>query len=307
MQRARKLRSWREEFRAISRGTAAPSRQPTASFGGPINPSVADVQSKLNALGASPKLVVDANAGPATQLAIINFQKSKGLSPDGIAGPQTLAALGFPGATSMGPSASNPPPSNPNQTVLPPKSTTLTADEAAKALNAGYKKVTGKIPTPDVLALLMGQTALETASWQKMPNYNFGGMKAQASDAYVQVFKTTEVIGGVTQVLDQKFAAFMSAADGAAAYVKVLLSRQNWANGLHTGTPEGFVAGLASAPAYFTADPSQYLAGLKSRVTAYVALAKKYAVPIGMGIGGIATLVALGFGGLALWERYHST
>lgn len=306
MPRARKEVNWRESFRAVSR-SAASARPQTASFGGPVSPSVADIQNKLNLLGASPKLVVDGNAGPATQLAVVNFQKSKGLAPDGLVGPRTLAALGFPGASSVGPSTSSPPPSNPSQTVLPPNNTTLSAEEAAKALNAGYKKVTGKIPTSDVLALLMGQTALETASWQKMPNYNFGGMKAQASDVYVQVFKTTEVIGGVTQVLDQKFAAFLNAADGAAAYIKVLLSRQNWANGLHTGTPEGFVAGLASAPAYFTADPSQYLAGLKSRVTAYVALAEKYAVPIGMGIGGIATLVALGFGGLALWERYHST
>ena len=307
MPRARKERNWREDFRALSR-TGASARQPTASFGGPVNPSVADVQNKLNTLGATPKLVVDGNAGPATRLAIVNFQRGKGLTPDGNAGPQTLAALGFPGATSMGPSTPSAGVSapNPNQTVLPPNNTTLTADEAAKALNAGYKKVTGKIPSSDVLALLMGQTALETANWQKMPNYNFGGMKAQSSDAYVQVFKTTEVINGITQVLDQKFAAFISAADGAAAYIKVLLSRQNWANGLHTGTPEGFVAGLASAPAYFTADPSQYLAGLKSRVTAYVALAEKYAVPIGMGVGGIVTLVALGFGGLALWERYHS-
>lgn len=306
MPRGRKEVSWRETFRAISRSSGAPARQQTASFGGPINPSIADIQSKLNTLGASPKLVVDGNAGPATQLAIINFQKSKGLTPDGIPGPKTLAALGFPGATSAGPSTSSPPPAAANQTVLPPNNTTLTADEAAKALNAGYKKVVGKIPTPDVLALLMGQTALETANWQKMPNYNFGGMKAQASDAYVQVFKTTEVINGITQVLDQRFAAFLNAADGAAAYIKVLLSRQNWANGLHTGTPEGFVAGLASAPAYFTADPSQYLAGLKSRVNSYIALAEKYAVPIGMGIGGILTLVALGFGGLALYERYHT-
>lgn len=36
---------------------------------------------------------IDGNFGPQTQQAVIAFQKSKGLLPDGIVGPQTWAAL----------------------------------------------------------------------------------------------------------------------------------------------------------------------------------------------------------------------
>ena len=294
-------RDWGAAFRALSRGQR--SSAPTASFGGPTSPSVSDVQSKLNALGASPQLATDGKLGPVTLQAIKDFQSAHGLTADGIPGPQTLGAMGFVGAAGISMGTATPLPANPNQQVLAPNNTPLLPDEAAKALNAGYKKVVGTIPTKDTLALLMGQTALETANWTRMPNYNFGGMKAQHSDAYVQVFKTTEVIGGVTQTLDQKFAAFTSAADGAAAYIKMLLSRANWAAGLHTGTPEGFVAGLSSPPAYFTADPSQYLAGLRSRVNSYIALAEKYAVPIGAGITGI--MLAIG-GSIAAWMYFTS-
>jgi peptidoglycan hydrolase-like protein with peptidoglycan-binding domain len=257
----------------------------------------------LNALGASPPLAVDGDIGHKTVAAIRQFQAAHGLSANGVPDPATLAALGFVGATSLsgGGSTSSPPAAN--QVVLPSKNTPLSPEDAAKALNAGYKKVTGKIPTPETLSLLMGQTALETGNWQKMPNFNFGGVKAQSSDPYVQVFKTEEVINGVKQLLDLKFAAYTSAVEGAAGYVRVLLSRPHWAAGLNSGDAAAFVKGLSTAPAYFTADPMQYLAGLQSRVSAYLATAEKYAVPIGIGVGGI--LLAGGVG-VAAWAILRS-
>lgn len=53
---------------------------------------VTELQQKLKDLGFDPN-GVDGNFGPGTRDAVIAFQQSKGLQADGIAGPQTLAAL----------------------------------------------------------------------------------------------------------------------------------------------------------------------------------------------------------------------
>lgn len=53
------------------------------------------VQTRLNALGASPPLTADGVYGPLSRAAVMAFQKSKGLAVDGIVGPATLGALGI--------------------------------------------------------------------------------------------------------------------------------------------------------------------------------------------------------------------
>jgi hypothetical protein len=60
---------------------------------------VIDAQQLLNQHGAAPPLVVDGIFGPKTRQATIEFQKSRGLAPDGIIGPLTWGALesGAPG------------------------------------------------------------------------------------------------------------------------------------------------------------------------------------------------------------------
>lgn len=52
------------------------------------------LQTTLNQLGATPKLTVDGIAGAATRTAVKAFQQSHGLKADGLAGPQTLSAMG---------------------------------------------------------------------------------------------------------------------------------------------------------------------------------------------------------------------
>jgi putative chitinase len=47
---------------------------------------------RLKELGFNPGLI-DGDYGPATEAAVLAFQKSKGLLADGIVGPRTLAAL----------------------------------------------------------------------------------------------------------------------------------------------------------------------------------------------------------------------
>jgi peptidoglycan L-alanyl-D-glutamate endopeptidase CwlK len=57
---------------------------------------VESLQQKLKELGFNPG-DIDGDFGPATEAAVIGFQKSQGLLPDGIAGPRTLKALGLAG------------------------------------------------------------------------------------------------------------------------------------------------------------------------------------------------------------------
>ena len=47
----------------------------------------------LNELGADPKLAVDGNFGRQTRRALIAFQQKAGIVADGLAGPQTWAAI----------------------------------------------------------------------------------------------------------------------------------------------------------------------------------------------------------------------
>lgn len=64
---------------------------------GSIGPNVKGIQLRLNTrLKPSPKLNPDGNFGPATEAAVIRFQKENGLVPDGSVGPKTLTALAAP-------------------------------------------------------------------------------------------------------------------------------------------------------------------------------------------------------------------
>jgi peptidoglycan hydrolase-like protein with peptidoglycan-binding domain len=68
---------------------------------GSTGPDVIALQTRLKDLGFDPN-GVDGNFGPGTKAALIAFQKSKGLTADGIAGPQTMNALQLGGAAPAG-------------------------------------------------------------------------------------------------------------------------------------------------------------------------------------------------------------
>ncbi len=61
---------------------------------GSSGPQVKRLQRRLKKFNFNPGLV-DGDFGPATRAAVIAFQKSEGLLPDGIVGPRTQAALGL--------------------------------------------------------------------------------------------------------------------------------------------------------------------------------------------------------------------
>lgn len=59
---------------------------------GSTGPDVLTLQTTLKQLGFDPN-GVDGTFGPGCEAAVIAFQKAKGLTPDGIVGPNTMAAL----------------------------------------------------------------------------------------------------------------------------------------------------------------------------------------------------------------------
>ena len=61
---------------------------------GAQGPDVMEVQSRLKEKGFPPG-IIDGSFGPATEAAVLAFQKSQGLFADGIVGAKTAAALGF--------------------------------------------------------------------------------------------------------------------------------------------------------------------------------------------------------------------
>lgn len=60
---------------------------------GSLGPCVALLQTALNAAHTGPPLAVDGMYGQQTRRAVVDYQSSRGLQVDGVAGPQTLTAL----------------------------------------------------------------------------------------------------------------------------------------------------------------------------------------------------------------------
>ena len=79
---------------SLAAGTNGQEAVQTLSKVGSRGDEVRQIQKKLKELGYDPGQV-DGIYGENTKKAVIAFQKAKGRNPDGIAGPQTLKALGI--------------------------------------------------------------------------------------------------------------------------------------------------------------------------------------------------------------------
>jgi peptidoglycan hydrolase-like protein with peptidoglycan-binding domain len=88
-------------YNQVSTGTPPPTAPPvypgTPLRVGSRGAAVVTLQENLNRVAAAnptiPRLVVDGIFGPATQAAVIAFQRYYGLTPDGIVGPLTWNRL----------------------------------------------------------------------------------------------------------------------------------------------------------------------------------------------------------------------
>lgn len=74
--------------------SSAPARQRPIIRLGSKGPDVAHLQNRLNQVGYQPQLVGDGDFGPRTRTAVLWFQRSRGLTADGVVGPKTWAAIG---------------------------------------------------------------------------------------------------------------------------------------------------------------------------------------------------------------------
>lgn len=88
-------RPWKIDGTVIAPPVNAPAVVPQSPLlkRGSKGPEVARLQTLLNANGAIPPLLVDADFGSRTETAVKAFQKARGLAPDGEVGPKTWAAL----------------------------------------------------------------------------------------------------------------------------------------------------------------------------------------------------------------------
>ena len=178
-------------------------------------------------------------------------------------------------------------------TYTPARLTPLPFEQAAPALKWSLATTIGKSPSPEVLALALAKTALETGRWQKIWLWNYGNLKAGETFAgQYQCFscgenladgehwfepdgtdrnKRTGVVSGAgTFALppghpQTRFRAYANEYDGAEAYVEFVAGgryAQAWLR-LLAGDAAGYVHALKLA-SYFTAPEAPYAAGVIS-------------------------------------------
>jgi peptidoglycan hydrolase-like protein with peptidoglycan-binding domain len=107
---------------------------------GSTGDSVRELQTKLNAAGATPPLKVDGIFGPLTEGAVKAFQSGQSLSDDGVAGSQTWKALDTP----PGPGPTPPPPPPPPP---PPAHPTLKLGDQGPEVGVLQEKLNASIGT----------------------------------------------------------------------------------------------------------------------------------------------------------------
>ena len=86
--RAREILESKKDYGLKAKGTM--QRNPTKAE---FRPAAKEIQAALKNAGFNPGSI-DGKIGPRTRQAIKDFQKSKGLVPDGVVGPKTWTSLG---------------------------------------------------------------------------------------------------------------------------------------------------------------------------------------------------------------------
>lgn len=258
-------------------------------------PAVSALQDALRARGYP---ITDQGGvlGPATSQAMIDFQRSQQVSDpsfkvDGLAGPQTLGALGLvpraeaPAGNGAVPSTvlrrapmeGAPPPEGTvragdlaradntriqgtpgTTTMVPVQKTPMSGSEAADAISKAWTKRYGAPPSKETLSILTAQWALETGHGKSMCNYNFGGIKGTGPSGLSASYKTKEGWGATEVSITDRFRAYNSPEEGAADYLALLDRRYgNALDAARAGDAAGFVHGLKTR-GYFTGNEEVY-------------------------------------------------
>lgn len=161
--------------------------------------------------------------------------------------------------------------------------TKLSENQARDALREGFFKVTGQYPTDQVLALLMAQSAHETAQWTKIHNNNFGNIKSTSGWGHqTTTYPAWETVNGQrvnfpAGVPETQFRAYPDASEGAADYVIVLLKDNPrrkppdaWKQALLTGDPAAMAVALKTPPPYYTGPQKDYETAMRRLYNQYL-------------------------------------
>lgn len=186
---------------------------------------------------------------------------------------------------------------------IPNQLTPVSAEQLVAALARAYKRVTGSAASKAILALLVGQVALETGgtggTLHSIHNWNLGNVRGTYNGDWTS-FRAGEIdASGHEYFLEagdprNKFRAYPSLEASAEDYVRTLRAHPHWWDGLQTGTIQGFIRGLTTYPAYFTANKQKYASIMAERARDYESLIASHATEFGLGAALVAG-VAAGF------------
>lgn len=146
----------------------------------------------------------------------------------------------------------------------PARRTPVTRDQIHDAIARALEQTRGTKPSGGLVDVLTAQACLETASGDRMFNYNFGGIKGQSPSGATAVLTTHEVVNGQQVTIRDGFRAYASLDEGARDYVKVVQTRFSSAMApAERGDVAGFAAALKKS-GYYTASESDYAKGLQA-------------------------------------------
>lgn len=154
-------------------------------------------------------------------------------------------------------------------TQVPIKRTPIDPATAEHLLRAAYEQHAGK-PAPDgQLRLLLALWDLETDAGRSMFHYNFGNIVLYPGPPHFYVADDS----GNTR----RFAAYGTPESGASDFVRLLLRKAVWRQGLESGHPREFAVQLKRG-GYYEAPLSRYVPALIRRWRNYGHLQSEHGV-----------------------------
>jgi hypothetical protein len=142
--------------------------------------------------------------------------------------------------------------------------TPVTRADLRAAIGRALERSDGQRPPAELVDVLTAHASLETASGDRMYNYNFGGIKGASPSGSTAVCRTHEVVSGKEVVVKDGFRAYASLDEGALDYVRTMKAQFSGALApAARGDVTGFAGALKRAH-YYTASEADYARGLSS-------------------------------------------
>lgn len=113
--------------------------------------------------------------------------------------------------------------------------------------------------------MLSAHSDVETATWQKMREHNFGNITVLPGRGKYWEIVVPERVDGVWKKVHQHFKVYDSFDDGVADFVRYVKARPGAWRAADSGSADTYGQALADA-GYFTAYPTDYIAALKTRM-----------------------------------------